>query len=123
MECRHRSRCDGRSKLETISEISGLWCIPTNPTLTQAATRDPAAFPGSPGLGMLTETNPDQAGSRPILVTGAHRSGSTWVGRMIARSPTIRYIHEPFNPDAFKPGICAARFEREFTYVCAENAA
>lgn len=64
-----------------------------------------------------------EAGARPILVTGSHRSGSTWVGRMIARSPTIRYIHEPFNPDAFKPGICAARFEREFTYVCAENAA
>jgi len=60
-------------------------------------------------------------GSRPILVTGAHRSGSTWVGRMIARSPAVRYIHEPFNPDAFEPGICAARFEREFTYVCAEN--
>jgi len=42
---------------------------------------------------------------------------------MIARSPAVRYIHEPFNPDAFRPGICAARFEREFTYVCAENAA
>jgi hypothetical protein len=68
-------------------------------------------------------TNPAHAGSRPILVTGAHRSGTTWVGRMIARSPAVRYIHEPFNPDAFEPGICAARFEREFTYVCAENAA
>lgn len=69
----------------------------------------------------MTDTDPPP--SRPILVTGAHRSGSTWVGRMIARSPHIRYIHEPFNPDAFRPGICAAQFEREFTYVCAENAA
>ncbi len=69
----------------------------------------------------MTDTDPPP--SRPILVTGAHRSGSTWVGRMIARSPDIRYVHEPFNPDAFRPGICAARFEREFTYVCAENAA
>lgn len=68
-------------------------------------------------------TDTGEAGSRPILVTGSHRSGSTWVGRMIAKSPTIRYIHEPFNPDAFKPGICAARFEHEFTHVCAENAA
>ena len=68
-------------------------------------------------------TGTDRASTRPILVTGAHRSGSTWVGRMIAMSPAIRYIHEPFNPDAFRPGICAARFEREFTYVCAENAA
>jgi len=69
----------------------------------------------------MTDTDPPP--SRPILVTGAHRSGSTWVGRMIARSPAVRYVHEPFNPDAFRPGICAARFEREFTYVCAENAA
>ena len=68
-------------------------------------------------------TDIDRLPSRPILVTGAHRSGSTWAGRMIARSPDVRYIHEPFNPDAFRPGICAARFEREFTYVCAENAA
>ena len=60
--------------------------------------------------------------SDPILVTGSHRSGSTWVGRMIARSRAVRYLHEPFNPDAFVPGICQARFEREFTYVCADNA-
>lgn len=35
---------------------------------------------------------------RPILVTGTHRSGTTWVGRMLALSPTVRYIHEPFAP-------------------------
>lgn len=33
----------------------------------------------------------------PILVTGAHRSGTTWVGRMLAASPRMTYIHEPFN--------------------------
>ncbi len=32
-----------------------------------------------------------------ILVTGSHRSGTTWVGRTIARHPAIRYIAEPFN--------------------------
>jgi hypothetical protein len=32
-----------------------------------------------------------------ILVTGAHRSGSTWVGQMLSLSKSIRYIHEPFN--------------------------
>lgn len=58
---------------------------------------------------------------RPILVTGAHRSGSTWTGRIIASSRNVRYIHELFNPDAHKPGICAAAFEREFTYLCDEN--
>ncbi|WP_456415954.1 sulfotransferase [Thiolapillus sp.] len=34
---------------------------------------------------------------RPILVTGGHRSGSTWVGKMISAAPGIAYIHEPFN--------------------------
>ena len=34
---------------------------------------------------------------KPILVTGAHRSGTTWVGRMISNSPLVNYVHEPFN--------------------------
>ncbi len=35
----------------------------------------------------------------PIFVTGSHRSGSTWVGRMLSVSATVGYIHEPFNLD------------------------
>lgn len=35
--------------------------------------------------------------SRPILVTGSHRSGSTWAGRMLALSKNVAYLHEPFN--------------------------
>jgi len=34
---------------------------------------------------------------KPILVTGSHRSGSTWVGQMLATAPHIAYIQEPFN--------------------------
>lgn len=34
---------------------------------------------------------------KDILVTGSHRSGSTWIGRVIAASPGVNYIHEPFN--------------------------
>jgi hypothetical protein len=34
---------------------------------------------------------------RPILVTGAHRSGTTWVGRMLAAARGVAYISEPFN--------------------------
>lgn len=34
---------------------------------------------------------------KPILVTGIHRSGTTWVGRMISESNSVQYIHEPFN--------------------------
>lgn len=32
-----------------------------------------------------------------ILVTGSHRSGSTWVGRIISKSPKVVYVDEPFN--------------------------
>ncbi len=59
--------------------------------------------------------------SRPILVTGSHRSGSTWVGQMIARSPAVAYIHEPFNIEPH-PGHFGGEFDYWFTYVCASNA-
>jgi len=32
-----------------------------------------------------------------ILVTGAHRAGTTWVGRVLASGNELFYIHEPFN--------------------------
>lgn len=35
----------------------------------------------------------------PILVTGSHRSGTTWVGRMLCASGEAAYVHEPFNPN------------------------
>jgi len=37
--------------------------------------------------------------NRAILVTGSHRSGSTWVGRMIATHPRVWYFSEPFNAE------------------------
>ncbi len=37
--------------------------------------------------------------SRPILVSGSHRSGSTWVGNMIALSPEVQYVPESFKPN------------------------
>jgi len=33
----------------------------------------------------------------PILVTGPHRSGTTWIGKILASVPRTGYIHEPFN--------------------------
>jgi hypothetical protein len=56
----------------------------------------------------------------PILVTGAHRSGTTWVGKMLAFAPGIGLIHEPFNPD-IPAGTAGGIFHRHFEYVCAEN--
>jgi len=40
-----------------------------------------------------------QTCARPILVTGSHRSGTTWVGHIIRSVGRIGYIHEPFNKD------------------------
>ncbi len=58
-----------------------------------------------------------------MLVTGAHRSGTTWAGRVLAASATpLGYIWEPFNP-RHRPGTFPIRFPHYFHYVCAENAA
>ncbi len=58
--------------------------------------------------------------NRPILITGAHRSGTTWVGRMIDASPLVGYIHEPFNLYQ-SLGVCGARFHYWFPYISDEN--
>ena len=44
--------------------------------------------------------------TKPILVTGSHRSGTTWVGKMLAATGSVGYIHEPFNLKN-RPGICS----------------
>jgi Sulfotransferase family len=61
---------------------------------------------------------------RPILITGSHRSGTGWVGEMLAATPdpALAYIWEPFSLRA-RPGIRDAPFRYWFTYVCAENEA
>jgi hypothetical protein len=58
---------------------------------------------------------------RPILVTGAHRTGTTWVGKMLALAPGVGYIHEPFSP-LTAAGVSSAPFERFYTRVTAANA-
>lgn len=37
--------------------------------------------------------------SSNILISGSHRSGSTWTGRVISKAKGVRYVHEPFNID------------------------
>jgi LPS sulfotransferase NodH len=56
----------------------------------------------------------------PILVTGAHRSGTTWVGRMLAADPLIAYISEPLNV-LHRPGIFGAKVPHWYQYICDEN--
>jgi hypothetical protein len=60
---------------------------------------------------------------KPILITGSHRSGTTWVGKILSAGPTVGYIHEPFNPlhRRVSPGVCKARFKYQYTYVTEEN--
>ena len=53
---------------------------------------------------------------RPILITGAPRSGTTWVGRMLDLSPGVGYVNEPFNP-THQPGICSCVFPHWYQYV------
>ena len=58
-----------------------------------------------------------------ILVTGSHRSGTGWVGQVLAASPRpVGYVWEPFSI-LHRPGTFAARFDHWFPYVCDENAA
>jgi len=38
-----------------------------------------------------------KSNNNPLLVTGPHRSGTTWVGKILSAAPCTGYIHEPFN--------------------------
>jgi hypothetical protein len=55
-----------------------------------------------------------------MLVTGSHRSGSTWVGKTLAASPEVGYIREPFGVH-HRPGVLDVRFPHWFPYICEEN--
>lgn len=57
---------------------------------------------------------------RSFLVTGAHRTGTTWVGRMLAAAPRLAYISEPLNV-FHRPGILGAPVPYWYTYICNEN--
>jgi len=58
--------------------------------------------------------------TRPILVTGSHRSGTTWVGRTLVRSRRLGWVAEPFHP-RHRRTVFAAEVPRWYTYVCGDN--
>jgi hypothetical protein len=58
----------------------------------------------------------------PILVTGAHRSGTTWVGRMLAANPQTAYISEPLNV-FHRRGVHRADVKHWYQYITPENEA
>lgn len=56
----------------------------------------------------------------PILVTGTHRSGTTWVGKMLAAAVATAYISEPLNV-LHRPGVFRAQVKHWYQYICEDN--
>ncbi len=56
----------------------------------------------------------------PILVTGTHRSGTTWVGKMLAADALTAYISEPLNV-LHRPGVFRPRVQYWYQYICEDN--
>lgn len=54
---------------------------------------------------------------KPILITGSHRSGTTWVGKMISMSSQVFYIQEPFNPN----NSLGLKLDNWFQHIDTEN--
>ena len=63
-----------------------------------------------------------EAHNRPILLTGMPRSGTTWVGRMLAISGEVGYIEEPFNLSP-SPGSVRVPTTHWFEYLTVETEA
>mgnify|MGYP006285720645 CR=1 FL=1 len=57
---------------------------------------------------------------KPILVSGAHRTGTTWVGRVLSSSSSVTYISEPLHLH-HSLGVLAAPVHHWYTYICEEN--
>ncbi len=53
---------------------------------------------------------------RGVLVTGSHRSGSTWLGRMLGSADELHYVQEPFNIVARQRWL-TPRPDRQFVYL------
>jgi Sulfotransferase family len=56
----------------------------------------------------------------PILVTGAHRTGTTWVGKMLSANSQTAYISEPLNV-WHRPGVLRARTKHWYIYITDKN--
>ncbi|MBC8332755.1 MAG: glycosyltransferase [Anaerolineae bacterium] len=60
------------------------------------------------------------ANNAPIVITGVHRSGTTWVGKMIAASRDVIYLSEPLNL-WHRPGVMRTPVAHWYQYICDEN--
>ena len=66
--------------------------------------------------------DPENPGLAPILVTGTHRSGTSWVGKMLAADALTAYVSEPLNV-MHRPGVFGAKVSHWYQYICEENEA
>ncbi len=75
-------------------------------------------------INLAPEQTPQKqkASFRPILVTGAHRTGTTWVGKMLAASGQAAYISEPLNV-WHRTGVMRTPTRYWYTYICPRNEA
>lgn len=101
------------------------------PHMTSAMTSAPnpggTPRPGDPGSGARGSgyhgSGDHGSGDRaPILVTGAPRSGSTWLGNVLCLAPNVGFVHEPFNRHC-SSGLCRADFPHSFVEVTEANEA
>lgn len=58
--------------------------------------------------------------NKPILVTGSHRSGTTWVGKMINQSKDVGYINEPLSLWQ-TPGVFYPRPQYWYKYISVKD--
>jgi hypothetical protein len=71
---------------------------------------------------VLTSRNRDLSSQNrgPILVTGMHRSGTTWLGQMLCASGALINVQEPLKPTNRRT-ILRSRARRWYTQISAEN--
>ena len=58
---------------------------------------------------------------QPLLISGAHRTGTTWVGKMLAAGG-FAYVSEPLNV-LHRPGVMRAPVRHWYQYITRENEA
>lgn len=81
------------------------------------AGRDPSEEWAQPRRRPRLAFSPEQ---RPILITGAHRSGTSWIAEVLAQSRAVTFVDEPFNRD-YWPSWLPYHLPHWFQYICTEN--
>jgi hypothetical protein len=62
----------------------------------------------------------NEEGKRPVLVTGMHRSGTSWLGAMLSASGQFINVPEPLNVRN-RQTILRSRVKHWYTYICDTN--